>query len=143
LKLDNADLWKDSGLVAINGAFLEFEVVPDSISGIDRSSLPDRMMLLTDRGDYQEVLYDFVVDAGKFDGYLRPVTEGIFFDTSYVYRFNIGLHYQNVIDGSLENYDLILKPINFQTSNNFVKLWSNYSRTQGSLRLKVVYTKFE
>ena len=90
-----------------------------------------------------EPVYDFVVSRDSYDGKLRAVSEGVFFDTTYVYRMNIGLHYQNLINGSIDNRNLILQPYNSKTNNNFVKLWSNYYGNEGSLRLKIIYTKLE
>lgn len=142
LHLNDIEKWRDSGIIAINNAYLEFEVIPDSISGINIEDVPNRLILLTDMGDYVDRMYDFVVDADKFDGYLRPVSKGVFYDTTYVYRFNIGLHYQSLINGDVENYDLVLQPFDWKNFN-FVKLWSNYYAKKGSLRLKIIYTKIE
>jgi hypothetical protein len=144
IRLD-VDHWIDSNFaVAVNNAYLEFEVLPDSISGIPFEKLPERMILWTELDNNRlEPVYDYVVSRDSYDGTLRPVSDGVFFDTTYVYRMNIGLHYQNLINGSIENKNLILQPYSSQTNNNFVKLWSNYYSNEGSLRLKIIYTKLE
>lgn len=144
LSLGGVENWRDSGLVAINNAELVFEVVPDSISGISIENLPDRLILFSDLGDNKnQPIYDFLIDAEKFDGRLRAETDGVFYDTTYVYRFNIGLHYQNLINGDIENHDLILQPYDSRTNNKFLKLWSNYYNDESGLRLKIIYTKLE
>ncbi|MBN1132551.1 MAG: DUF4270 family protein [Bacteroidales bacterium] len=142
IQLRNVENWMDSGPLAINSAKLIFEVLPESLSGISYDDLPDRLILYTDLGDKgTEPLYDYVIDQAAYDGRLKAVSEGVFFDTTYQYSFNIGLHYQNLISGKIENRDLVLQPYDQKISNKMVKLWSNFYPTQGGLRLKIVYTK--
>jgi len=144
LRFNNIETWKDSGIVAINSAYLTFEVLPEELSGIAIDDLPDQLYLVSQLRDstYYPV-YDYLTNSTGFGGTLEQIFKGNVFvsDSCYVYRFNIGLQYQAMIDGTSDNADLILQVYNQSTTPDFCKLWSAYANREGRMKLEVVYTK--
>lgn len=144
IRFNGLESWKDSGTIAINSAYLTLEVVPEEISGIPQTEWPSQLFLLSQMKDstYQAV-YDYLINSTVFGGKLEKIATGNVFvsDSIYVYRFNIGLQLQSMIDGSSDNTDLILQVYNPLSNPGIVKLWSNYADRKGRLKLEVVYSK--
>jgi len=144
LRLNNLETWKDSGIIAINNAYLTLEVVPEELSGIADEDLPEQLFMIAQLVDSSyAAVYDYLTNSTLFGGTLEQIPTGNVFvsDSIYVYRFNIGLQLQAMIDGTSDNTDLILQVYNPISNPNFVKLWSSYADREGQLKLEVVYTK--
>jgi hypothetical protein len=138
--------WVDSGDIVISNANLIFEVVPEEESGLSYEKLPERLMVYTllEDGNYER-LYDFVADNSPnqilFGGRLKAESRGMFYDTTYSYRFNIGLHLQAMLrQEKLEN-QFILNIYDTRYNPRIVKLRSNHPDSNGRLRLEIVYLK--
>ena len=95
--------WMDQTPLVINSATLVFDVVPEEESGILNEDLPFRLMIGTILEDECfEPIYDYHVlwsndpqkEASRFGGYRKAVSLGMFNDTTYTYRFVMGLHFQ-------------------------------------------------
>jgi len=147
LQFTDLEEWMDKAPVAINSARLIFEVVPETESGILDEDLPDRLMIGTIFEDESfEPLYDYVVLASNsaqasFGGYKKARSEGMFYDTTYVYTFNMGLHFQAMVDGTKEDNHFILKVADGRNSPKITKLWSNLPANKNRIRLEIVYLK--
>ena len=144
---ESLEEWIAKNHIAINSASLVFEVVPEEESGISFDDLPNRLMLVTilEDGSY-EPIYDYYLllvnsQSTGFGGYKKAESEGMFFDTTYIYRFNIGLHFQYMIDEvKLEN-DFVLQVDGKNNNTQISKLWSNIYANKNRIRLEIVYLK--
>ena len=142
--------WMEEHPLVINSAILVFDVVPDEESGILNDDLPERLMIGTILEDQSfEPIYDYHVnwyndpsrEAAKFGGYKKAESQGMFFDTTYTYRFNMPLHFQSMIDGVKPDNDFILQLDDGLENPRFSKLWSNLPSNERRIRLEVVYLK--
>ena len=146
----NLQEWIDQNPLIINSATLVFDVVPEEESGVLYDNLPDRLMLGTilDSGVY-EPIYDYYVllvndptqQASRFGGYKKAESKGMFSDTTYTYRFNMGLHFQYMLDGAKEDNDFILQLDDGLINPEYSKLWSNLPANERRIRLEIVYLK--
>jgi hypothetical protein len=146
----NLQEWMDQNPLIINSATLVFDVVPEEESGVLYENLPYRLMLGTilDNGEY-EPIYDYYVllvndpnqQASRFGGYKKAESKGMFSDTTYTYRFNIGLHFQYLLDGAKEENDFILQLDDGLINPEYSKLWSNLPANERRIRLEIVYLK--
>jgi hypothetical protein len=103
-------------------------------------------MLFTEQDNGNlENLYDYIavsqVDDKLFGGVLNPVSRGMFYDTTYTYQFNMGLHFQSMIDGVAPDYNFRLELYDAIRNPKITKLWSNLSANTKRIRLEVVYLK--
>ncbi len=131
--------------ISINSAKLVFDVVPDDISGIEVDDYPPNLMMAYETSDSsRQVVYDFLANTStyNFGKLTRSNSVSAFLPPLYQYKFNVGLHLQSVLSGDLENVNLILYVNDPATTAKIIKLWSNESEQEGSLRLELVYTKF-
>jgi hypothetical protein len=138
--------WIDNGPVAINSATLVFDVLPEEFSGITLSALPGRLMVFTELDNGKlENLYDYFtvaqVDDKRFGGILEAESKGMFYDTTYTYRFNIGLHFQAMVDGAKPDYNFRLQLYDTPKNPKISKVWSNLQGNPRRIRLEVVYLK--
>ena len=139
--------WIDSGQIVVNSATLIFDVVPDVESGIIYEDLPQRLILFTELvdGDYMAlddyIALDYNKQNEQFGGILKAESEGMFFDTTYIYRFNIPLHFQAMISGEKTNNNFILQVYDADRNPRFTKLWSSFPDNRKRIRLEVVYLK--
>ena len=139
--------WMAKSPLSINSATLVFDVVPEEESGIAIDDLPNRLMLGTILSDSAyEPIYDYIVlvssqQASKFGGYKKADSEGMFSDTTYVYKFEIPLHFQYMVDGENSVNDFILQVDDGKINPRFSKLWSNLPTNNRRIRLEVVYLK--
>ncbi len=145
--LVNLAEWMAMSPLAINSASLVFDVVPEEESGIALGDLPDRLMMGTilDDNSY-EPIYDFLVmvnskQGSQFGGFKKADSEGMFADTSHVYKFQIPLHFQYMVDGQKSDNDFILQVDNGLANPKISKLWSNLPTNNRRIRLEVVYLK--
>ncbi len=135
-----------SGQIAINAARLVFDVVPDSLSGIDSKDYPQQLMMESQLPDGTPTpLYDQVIntDAFQFGRLTQSNENSAFLDPRYYYNFSVGRHFQSVLAGEIENNDLFIFVNNPITTNNIIKFWSNHSDQEGGLRLELIYSKFD
>ena len=146
----NLQEWMDQAPLVINSATLIFDVVPEQESGVLYDDLPRRLMtgtILED--DNYEPIYDYYVlfsndptqQASRFGGYKKAESQGLFSDTTYTYRFNIGLHFQSLVDGEKPDNDFILQLDDGNVNPSFSKLWSNLPANERRIRLEIVYLK--
>lgn len=145
LSVPGFDKYLDSTGISINSARLVFEVLPDSLSGIDVNDYPQSIMLSSIVSDTtKEVIYDYLTNSGSrnFGSLIRSNSVSAFLNPLYLYKFNLGLHLQSVLTGAIENRDLVLYMNDPASSTEIIKLWSNESEQKESLRLELVYTKF-
>jgi hypothetical protein len=142
--------WIDQNPIIINNATLVFDVVPEELSGLPDENLPDRLMIGSVLEDESyEPVYDFIVInsndpdqlASDFGGYKKAESEGMFSDTTYTYRFNMGLHFQYMLDGEKQDNDFILQLDNGTVNPRYSKLWSNLPDNERRIRLEIVYVK--
>ena len=142
--------WMDQNPLIINSATLVFDVVPEEESGVLYDNLPNRLMLGTILdNDAYEPIYDYYVllvndptqQASRFGGYKKAESKGMFSDTTYTYRFNIGLHFQYMLDGAKEDNDFILQLDDGLINPEYSKLWSNLPANERRIRLEIVYLK--
>jgi hypothetical protein len=142
--------WIDNNPIIINSATMVFDVVPEEESGVLNEDLPDRLMIGSINEDENyEPIYDYYVllindpvqEARRFGGYKKAESEGMFSDTTYTYRFNMGLHFQSMLDESVSDNDFILQINDGLTNPKYSKLWSNLSTNEQRIRLEVVYLK--
>ncbi len=142
--------WMDQTPLVINSATLIFDVVPEEESGILYDDLPGRLMTGTILEDESyEPIYDYYVlfindptqQASRFGGYKKAESVGLFNDTTYTYRFNIGLHFQSLVDGEKPDNDFILQLDDYLINPSFSKLWGNLPANERRIRLEIVYLK--
>lgn len=147
LHFTNLEEWMAKKPIAINSARLIFEVVPEEESGISYEDLPDRLMIGTILEDESfQPLYDYVVLASNssqsaFGGYKTAMSQGMFYDTTYIYSFKMGLHFQAMVDGTKQDNNFILKVADGRVSPKISKLWSNLPTNKHRIRLEIVYLK--
>jgi hypothetical protein len=65
----------------------------------------------------------------------------MFSDTTYTYRFNMGLHFQSMLDGAKSDNDFILQVNDGLINPRYSKLWSNLPANPRRIRLEIVYLK--
>lgn len=142
--------WIDQNPIIINSATLVFDVVPEEDSGIPNEALPDRLIFRTiTEDDSYELIYDYLillsndptVEASRFGGYRKADSEGMFSDTVYTYRFNMGLHFQYMLDEAKSDNDFVLQLYDGLTNPKYSKLWSNLFTNERRIRLELVYLK--
>jgi hypothetical protein len=147
LSFADLETWMELSPVAINSATLVFDVVPEDISGVSYDDLPDRLMIGTILEDgTNQPLYDYVVldnntSNSDFGGYRKAESAGMFSDTTYTYRFNMGLHFQAMIDGTKTENNFILKLSDGRVNPESCKLWGNLPANPHRIRLEIVYLK--
>ncbi|MCK5135334.1 MAG: DUF4270 family protein [Bacteroidales bacterium] len=148
LSFTSLEEWINEGPIAINSATLIFGVVPESESGILYDDLPNRLMIHTflESGEYEPlydpaVLYANLQHYNQFGGFLKGESDGMFFDTTYTYRFNMPLHFQAMVSGEKPDYDFILRLNDLKKNPKISKLWSNLPANRKRIRLEVVYLK--
>lgn len=146
----NLQEWIDKNPIIINSATMVFDVVPEEESGVLDEDLPERLMMgtITEDESY-EPIYDYFVllandpnqEASRFGGYKKAESEGMFSDTTYTYRFNMGLHFQYMLDEAKSDNDFILQIEDGLVNPQYSKLWSNLSTNEKRIRLEIVYLK--
>jgi hypothetical protein len=146
LSFSNLKEWTEGGKVAINYASLIFDVVPEKKGGIPTGELPAQLMLYSEpKENWMEYVYDYAVlkdvDPSLFGGELETVSKGMFFDTTYCYRFNMNLHFQSLVDGTDATNNFRLRVNNTKVNPQITKLWSNLSDNPSRIRLEVIYLK--
>jgi hypothetical protein len=146
----NLTEWMDKTPLVINSATLIFDVVPEEQSGIRYDDIPDRLIIGTILEDESyEPIYDYHViwyndpekQAARFGGYKKAESLGMFFDTTYTYRFNMGLHFQNMVDGLKPDNDFILQVNDGLENPRIAKFWGNLPANERRIRLEIVYLK--
>ncbi len=146
ISVPNLEDYLGSGQVALNAARLVFYVIPDSLSGITAENYPVQLMMESQLPDGTPIqLYDQIINNNAFTfGRLTQSNErSAFFNPLYLYSFNLGRHFQSVISGDIENNDLFIYVNQPATTTKIIKFWSNYSDNEGSLRLELIYSKFD
>ena len=139
--------WMAKSPLAINSASLVFDVVPEEEAGIAIEDLPNRLMLGTILSDNSfEPIYDYLVllnsqQGSQFGGFKKADSKGMFADTSYVYKFELPLHFQYLVDGEKSDNDFILQLDDRKINPRISKLWSNLPTNNRRIRLEVVYLK--
>jgi hypothetical protein len=142
--------WMDQNPIVINAATLVFDVVPEEESGILNDDLPERLMIATIlENERFEPIYDFHVlwfndpnkEGARFGGYKKAESLGMFYDTTYTYRFHMGLHFQNLVDGAKADNDFILQLDDGLSNPRRSKLWGNLPANERRIRLEIVYLK--
>ncbi len=152
LSFENLENWIGEEKVAINSATLIFDAVPPLRSGIEVEELAYHLMIYTELDDgHLEVPYDYralaSTDEDLFGGIVKPEATSMFdTDTLYTYRFNMGLHFQSMIDGSNSDTTFRLRPFRLQVYDatinpDFSMLWGNPDVDNSRIRLEVVYLK--
>lgn len=142
--------WMDQNPLIINSATLVFDVVPEEESGVLYEDMPDRLMIGTILDDDNfEPIYDYYLiwandptqQASRFGGYKKAESTGLFSDTTYTYRFNMGLHFQSMVDGTKPDNDFILQVHDGQINPRYTTIWSNLPSNNQRIRLEIVYLK--
>lgn len=139
-----ADWISDTSEVIISSATLVFEVVPEEESGVLYEDLPERLMLFTALpNDSMEYVYDHLVNMdtpSAFGGYKKAVSDGLFdTDTTYRYSFNMGLHFQYMVDGEKTDNDFILQVSNQMMDPASSLLRAAHPSKNTGLRMEIVY----
>ncbi len=146
----NLQEWLDrGGEVAINSATMVFDVCPEENGGLAPEDQPERLMMYYQTGqDTLAPLYDLLAifngtqgDDSQFGGQLKPISKGMFFDTTYSYQFKIPLHLQSMVDGASLPNDFILQTYDAKRNPKISKIWSNLYTNPKRIRLEVVYIK--
>lgn len=146
-RFDELEEWMALSPVAINAATLVFPVVPEEQAGIAYEDMPDRLMTGTILEDYTfEPIYDFRVydynqQESLFGGFMEAQSKGMFADTTYIYKFLMPLHFQNMVEGIKIDNDFILQLDDGRINPRFTKLWSNLPAPNQRIRLEIVYLK--
>ena len=142
--------WIDENPIIINSATLVFDAVQKEISGIPDDELPERLMIATvmENGSYEPIFDYFLLfsndpayEASRFGGYKKADSEGLFSDTVFTYRFNMGLHFQHLLDGEKSENDFVLQLDDGSINPKYSKLWSNLPTNNRRIRLEIVYLK--
>lgn len=142
--------WIDKNPIVINSATMVFDVVQEEEGGIPDENLPERLMIGTVlENDEYEPVYDYYVlwandptqEASRFGGYKKAESKGMFSDTIYTYRFNMGLHFQYMLDEAKNENDFILQIDDGLINPKYSKLWSNLPTNNRRIRLEIVYLK--
>ena len=146
----NLTEWMQENPLVINSAVLVLDVVPEEESGILINDMPNRLMIGTILEDESfEPIYDYHVlwyndpnkQASRFGGYKTAESLGMFYDTTYTYRFNMPLHFQSMIDGVKPDNDFILQLNDGLENPRISKLWGNLPANKRRIRLEIVYLK--
>jgi hypothetical protein len=144
---ENLAEWIAKTPISISYATLIFDVVPEEESGISYDDLPGQLMVRTllEDGSTEDMYDYYVLDAydkgSSFGGRKKAVSQGLFYDTTYTYRFNIGLHFQSLIDGVKPENDFILQLDDATENPRVSKLWGNLDAHSNRIRLEVAYLK--
>jgi len=142
--------WMQENPLVINSAVLVLDVVPQEESGILYDNMPNRLMIGTILADESfEPIYDYHVlwtndpnqQGSRFGGYRSAESQGMFYDTTYTYRFNMPLHFQSMIDGVKPDNDFILQLNDGLENPRISKLWGNLPANERRIRLEIVYLK--
>ena len=147
LSFSTLEDWMERVPIAISYASLVLEVVPEEESGIRYDDLPTRLMLGTilEDGTYEPVYDHYVLSANneeaRFGGFKKAVSKGLFSDTTFVYRFNVTLHFQSMVDGLKKENDFILQVNDPKINPEISKLWGNLPDNKKRIRLEVAYLK--
>lgn len=148
LSFPKMDEWIEGGKVAISSAKLIFDVPPVDLTGISMENQPDRLVVYSDADSDtlsylydQQALLENLNDDSQFGGYLQPMSKGMFFDTTYTYQFNIGLHFQSMVDGADLDNKFRLRLYDTKRNPEISTLWSNLYTNPKRIRLEVVYIK--
>ena len=144
-------LEQGGGKVAINSASMIFDIYPEERGGLAPADMSSRLMLHTRAAPERlEPLYDLLAifngtsgDDSQFGGQLRAVSQGMFFDTTYTYRFNIPLHFQSMVDGADLSNDFILQAYQAKNNPKVSQIWSNLYTNSQRIRLEIVYIKLD
>jgi hypothetical protein len=122
----------DSMRIAISRAELVFDIFQDYRTPFEYSA-PIRLSLVAvNKNDSLEPLADQVVASSYFDGYYNS--------GSQIYKFNISLHLQQLINREKENFDFyyIYPSDNRGTANRVILKNSNKNR----IKLQLTYIKY-
>ncbi len=144
---ENLAEWMAKTPISISSATLIFDVVPEEESGILYEDLPGQLMIKTilEDGSTEDIYDYYVLNAlqkpEEFGGRKKAVSQGLFYDTTYTYRFKVGLHFQSMIDGSKPDNDFILQLDDAKNNPRISKLWGNLDTPQNRIRLEVAYLK--
>lgn len=147
----NEWLEEGGGKVAINSATMVFDAYPEKSGGLPPEDMASRLMMYTYTGqDSVLPIYDLLAiyqgtsgNDSQFGGYLGAVSQGMFFDTTYSYRFNIPLHIQSMVDGAEIDNDFVLQTYNSKSNPAVSKIWSNLYTNPQRIRLEIVYIKLD
>ena len=149
----NLDDWlaQGGGKVAITSARMVFDIYPEESGGLAPEDMSSRLMLHTRAApESMEPLYDLLAiyngtngDDSQFGGQLRAVSKGMFFDTTYTYRFNIPLHFQSMVDGADLRNDFVLQAYQAKNNPKVSQIWSNLYTNPQRIRLEIVYIKLD
>jgi hypothetical protein len=126
--------WGDSTEIAINEAKLIIPLADTLISMQNLEYLPDYLnmyLVLKDSG-YQQT-YDYLLDEDGFGGQYDAA--------SLSYSFDIKVHLQCLIAGSIENLDMILTPGNTTMSITRGVLYGWNQDPAKRIRLEIIYTR--
>jgi hypothetical protein len=100
---------------------------------------------IAEDGTYEPIYDYFVLSSNNqtigFGGNKKAESEGMFYDTTYTYRFNMALHFQSLLDGLKTENDFVLQLYQMDTNPRISKLWSNLSGDKKRIRLEIVYLK--
>ena len=147
----NEWLEQGGGKVAINSASMVFDVYPEALGGLAPEDMSSRLMLHTrSTPDSLSPLYDLLAifngtsgDDSQFGGQLRALSKGMFFDTTYTYRFNMPLHFQSMVDGVELTNDFVLQVYQAKNNPKISQVWSNLYTNPNRIRLEIVYIKLD
>jgi hypothetical protein len=147
-KLEFADLenWVGEEEIAINSARLVLDLVPEEMGGLDPEEVAQRLIIFTELEDGSlQSLYDYYAvyesDDKLFGGILSARSRGMFYDTTYTYVFNMGLHFQAMIDGVKTDREFRVQLYDALTNPKITKIWSNLYGNPYRIRLEVVFLK--
>ena len=138
IEIDNLASWKDSVVVVgndtvrygINKAELVFQV-DTAISNISKFPPPKQMFFAYIDSTNQRFLpVDYSFNPNFYGGTLA---------SDYTYRFNITQHFQQIINGNVENHGFYLTPVNRNSQANRVVIKGGTSNT--GIRLIITYTE--
>lgn len=147
------DEWleEEGSKVAINSASLVFDTYPEELGGLPPQDLASRLLIFSlEEANSTEPLQDLRViyqgtsgDDSQFGGQLRAESKGMFFDTTFNYRFNIPLHFQSMVDGVDLPNSFVLQTYSSKTKPEVSKIWSNLYTNPKRIRLEIVYIKVD
>jgi len=148
LSFTKMDEWIEDGKVAISSAKLIFDIPPADLTGISLENQPGRLAVFAEADGEtlsylydQKALKDNLNDDSQFGGYLQPISKGMFFDTTYTYQFNMGLHLQSMVDGGDLDNKFRVRLYDTNRNPEISTLWSNLYTNPKRIRLEVVYIK--
>lgn len=136
LRLPELENWIDSMPVAINHAKLILKPADTLLTGLEKSDYPEllNMWLVHPEGGYRFV-YDYLINTDYYGGEYNSKTN------SYV--FNISYHIQSFLEGTVDNFDFILTPVN--PSDEFRQVILNGANYQGKdkIQIEIIYAPLE